>query len=191
LKWGSDMSQFIALLRSGVIPAVLLLPILSGCIVDVDLDGEPKEYVSDSFSIVEDANDVTVINAYGFVLSNSGEKDDSLSWLQEAKRLDPLSPAVWLEDLAECHYMLGNYQCAIDLYLSWRNPPLHTYTHLAACYVQLGRMTEAQEAVANFEREKPADTDFPRYAAAHCRLCLRQEDADHWMEGYRKAGLVE
>jgi TolB-like protein/class 3 adenylate cyclase/Flp pilus assembly protein TadD len=136
-------------------------------------------------------NDVTVINAYGFVLSNSGEKDDSLSWLQEAKRLDPLSPAVWLEDLAECHYMLGNYQCAIDLYLSWRNPPLHTYTHLAACYVQLGRMTEAQEAVANYEREKPADTDFPRYAAAHCRLCLRQEDADHWMEGYRKAGLVE
>ena len=62
---------------------------------------------------------------------------------------------------------------------------------LAACYVQLGRMTEAQEAVANYEREKPADADFPRYAAAHCRLCLRQEDADHWMEGYRKAGLIE
>ena len=136
-------------------------------------------------------NDVTVINAYGFVLSNSGEKTESLAWLQEARRLDPLSPAVWLEDLAECHYMLGNYEEAIDLYLSWRNAPLHTYTHLAACYVQLGRMTETREAVANYEREKPADADFPRYAAAHRRLCLLQEDADHWMEGYRKAGLLE
>ena len=23
----------------------------------------------------------------------------------------------------------------------------------------------------------------------HVRMCKRQEDADHWIEGYRKAGL--
>ena len=88
------------------------------------------------------------------------KKNESLPCLREAKRPDPLSPAVWLEDLAECHYMLGNYQCAIDLYLRWRNLPLHTYTHLAACYSQLGRITERHKAVANYE-QRTSGRRFP------------------------------
>ena len=136
-------------------------------------------------------NDVWAISMFGFVLSYSGQPEEALPWLQEARRLDPLSPTIWLEVLAECHYLLGNYQDAIDLFLGWRNPPLHTYTHLAACYAQLDQMTESHDAFMIYEREKPDDADFPRYAAAHIGVCIRPEDAEHWMEGYRKAGLIE
>lgn len=63
-------------------------------------------------------------------------------------------------------------------------------THLTACYAQLGQMDTAREFVASHERERPANADFPRYVAAHCKLCKRAEDAEHWRDGYRKAGLI-
>ena len=49
---------------------------------------------------------------------------------------------------------------------------------------------EAHAAFERYERLRPPDADFAYYLAAHVRLCMRQEDADHWVEGYRKAGLA-
>jgi hypothetical protein len=62
---------------------------------------------------------------------------------------------------------------------------------MAACYAQLGHIEEALKTTAHFRTLCADDMDFPRYAANHIRLCNRQEDADNWMEGYRKAGLLE
>ena len=62
---------------------------------------------------------------------------------------------------------------------------------LAACYAQLGRMEEARHAAKLFEEGRPADSNFSFYASAHARLCKNREDADHWLEGYRKAGLID
>ena len=52
-------------------------------------------------------------------------------------------------------------------------------------------MVESHNAFMTYEREKPDDVDFPRYAAVHFELCMRPDDAEHWMIGYRKAGLIE
>ena len=142
-------------------------------------------------AIVLNRNDIRAITAYGFVKSYSGAPAEALPWLEEARRLDPLDTSVWIEDLAECYYLLGNYQSSIDVYLSWHNPPLHTFTHLAACYAQLGLIQEAEDFVSRYDREKPRDANFQRYAEAHITLCQHKEDADHWMQGYRKAGLIE
>jgi adenylate cyclase len=142
-------------------------------------------------AIVLNRNDIQAISTYGFVKAYSGAPADALPWFEEARRLDPLSPNIWIEDLAECHYLLGNYQASIDIYLSWRNPPLHTYTHLAACYAQLDLLPEAENFVSRYEQEKPKGANFQRYAEAHITLCQRKEDAEHWMQGYRKAGLIE
>ena len=51
-------------------------------------------------------------------------------------------------------------------------------------------MDEARAAFESYERLRPPDADFAYYLAAHVRLCMRQEDADHWVEGYRRAGLA-
>ena len=50
-------------------------------------------------------------------------------------------------------------------------------------------MDEARAARETYERLRPLDADFAYYLAAHVRLCKRQEDADNWVEGYRKAGF--
>ena len=62
---------------------------------------------------------------------------------------------------------------------------------MAACYAQAGRMDEAQKVTQRFHQLCSEEVDFKRYASNHARICKRQEDADHWIVSYRKAGLLE
>ncbi len=136
-------------------------------------------------------NDIWVRHSYGFVLAYSGEPEKAKPWLVETLRLDPHPPDFLLEILAECHYLLREYEALIEIYTRWQHSPLHMYTQLAAAYAQLGRMDEARAAFETYQRLRPPDADFAYYLAAHVRLCKRPEDADHWVEGYRKAGLID
>ena len=52
------------------------------------------------------------------------------------------------------------------------------------------RMEDASAAAAEFERLRPDGYDFAEFAHAHVRMCGRPEDREHWLEGYRKAGLL-
>ena len=142
-------------------------------------------------ALVLNPNDIRAIFSYGFVTACLGDLAEGLRWLSEAERLDPHALGYNLEIQAETHYLLRDYESALAIYTRWLNPPLHAYTHLTACYVQLGRMEEARSAAAAYERDRPADADFARYAAAHRKIYKRGEDAEHWMDGYRKAGLIE
>ena len=134
-------------------------------------------------------NDIWARHAYGIILTYCGEPSDGAKWMVETQRLDPHPPDFLLEMLAECRYLLGEYEALIEIYTRWQNPPLHMYTQLAAAYAQLDRMDESRAAFETYQRLRPPDADFAYYLAAHMRLCKRQEDADHWLEGYRKAGF--
>ena len=87
--------------------------------------------------------------------------------------------------------MLREYHKAIDIYTRWQNPPLHMYIPLAVNYGQLDRMDEARAALNMFNENRPPDADFSFYAATHAGMCRQSEDAEHWLEGYRKIGLVD
>ncbi|MGI9319398.1 MAG: adenylate/guanylate cyclase domain-containing protein [bacterium] len=136
-------------------------------------------------------NNVATMADYGFLIAYEGNPKEGWDWLEKAQQMDPQYDLFSWEANAETLYLLGEYEASIEIYRDRPNPPPHTYTHLAACYAQLGRMEEAREAVAQFKSLCAKDADFPRYAANHARLCNRQEDADNWMEGYRKAGLLD
>ena len=56
---------------------------------------------------------------------------------------------------------------------------------------QLNRMEEAGAARLSFEAGHSGGADLEFYAATHAAMCRRPEDAAHWLEGYRKAGLVD
>lgn len=135
-------------------------------------------------------NEISVQINRGITANYCGDSQLGLEMLRTALAHDPLARDHWFESLAEASYMLGRYEDAIELYQQWQNPPVHMLTHLAACYAQLGQMDKARRAVEEFERKKPANSDFDFYANAHARLCKRPEDANHWLEGYRKAGLI-
>ena len=136
-------------------------------------------------------NDLSLLINQGIHSNYCGDHERGIWLIQRALAHDPLAPDYWLESLAEATYMLGKYKDAIALYQRWQNPPAHMYTHLAACYAQLGDMERANQAVASFEKERPAGSDFAFYANAHARLCKHPEDAEHWLQGYRKAGLIK
>jgi adenylate cyclase len=136
-------------------------------------------------------NDVLTIGNYGFLKAYEGDAAEGLSWLEKVERMDSQLGGLFLEAKAETLYLLRDYETSLKIYKEWHSPPPHTYAHMAACYAQLGHREEAFKITAHFRTLCAEDMDFPRYAANHIRLCKRQEDADNWMEGYRKAGLLE
>jgi len=136
-------------------------------------------------------NDVTTIEKYGLLKAYQGNAADGLRLLEKSQQMDPQYAGFSWEGRAETLYLLSDYEASLETFKGRHNPPPHTYTHMAACYVQLGRMEEARQAVAQFRSLCAEDVNFPRYAANHARICKRQEDVDNWIEGYRKAGLLD
>ena len=140
-------------------------------------------------AIALNPNDVSAIFQHGFVLAYLGDAVSGLEWLRKGRRLDPHESESRLEDWAEVYYMARQYEKAIEALGLWRNLPFHQFITLAACYAQLGCMDEAHAAIAEYERQRIEGYDIALSVAAHLKLCARQEDRDHWLEGFRKAGL--
>ena len=136
-------------------------------------------------------HDVQTILIYGGSLSYVGDAEEGLRWIDKALAMDPHVPDSSWELKSECLYLRREYQASIEIMLSWRDPPPHTYAHIAACYAHLGRMDKANQAVDRFRSLCAENVNFPRYAADHARICNRQEDKDNWLNGYRKAGLLD
>ncbi len=136
-------------------------------------------------------NDIIAMLSRGYVLSYLGNPAAGVEQMTNALRYDPQTPYHYYEQCAEACYMLGDYRRAVEIYKSWQSPPAHMYVPLAANYAQLGQMDAARDAMVIFESFRPKDTRFTFYASTHARMCKQPEDAEHWLDGYRKIGLIE
>lgn len=136
-------------------------------------------------------NEIEGLLVRGFVTSYTGDPGQGVILLKQALDHNPLAPDSDYEMLAETYYLLGEYDGAIKLYQRWRDPPIHMYTHLAACHAQLGQLEAMRHAATIFNKKRPEGSDFSFYASAHARLCKQPVQADHWLDGYRKAGLID
>ena len=104
-------------------------------------------------------------------------------------RLDPLDPLIVHELLAFAHYLLGNYQMSLDAFRKWGLSEYHRgYANLAACLAQLGRIEEARAAWRRCLELKPG---FNLEEYKRGSPYRRPEDLEHWLDGLRKAGIVE
>jgi tetratricopeptide (TPR) repeat protein len=135
-------------------------------------------------------NEINALIERGVLMCYSGNPKAAVELLHRVLAHDPFAPDHQYECLAEANYLLGDYPEAIRIYERWRNPPVHMYTHLAACYAQLGKVEEARRFAKIFEDRRPAESDFVFYATAHARLCKKPQDAQRWLDGYQKAGLL-
>jgi TolB-like protein len=134
-------------------------------------------------------NDYNVMAVAGIVLGYLGDHEEGLRWLHKLSRHDPFSGDSVREAFFDIYYMARRYEDALAVYRGWHNPPSHMYAILAAAYAQLDRMDDASGAIAQHERTRPDGFDPVQVAHAHARICARKEDREHWLEGYRKAGL--
>jgi tetratricopeptide (TPR) repeat protein len=134
-------------------------------------------------------NDYVVMYFAGIVLAYLGDHEEGLRWLHRLSRHDPFSGDSIREQFFDLYYMTRRYEDAIAMFRGWRNPPSHMYLELAATYAQLDRLDDARTAMAQHEQTRPGGFNSGQVAHAHARMCARREDREHWLEGYRKAGI--
>ena len=135
-------------------------------------------------------NDPFAIYALGCALSYTGEPEQALEWFSKSERLEPYAPDDQrLDTLCDCHYMLHNYAKVIEIYEIYQNVPAFLYLVLAAAYAQAGQPERAATAVASYERLRPPGHDLKTHVTYWMKMCSRQSDRDHWLEGFRKAGM--
>ena len=87
------------------------------------------------------------------------------------------------------YYLARQYQAAIDEFRQWRNPPPHVLLDASVLYAQLGLREDAHRLIERFNLERPETFNIVDYVRFHLRCYKREEDRDHWRDGYRKAGL--
>ena len=126
----------------------------------------------------------------GATLIFAGRQTEGLTALETCIRLDPRDPylAVRLLHVACGLYFCGEYQASIEaskrLIRSYPDFPM-VYRWSAAALAQLGRATEAREALQKAVSRAPGAFDmYVRNRAPW----FRPEDHDHLVNGLRKAG---
>ena len=149
---------------------------------------ESANYYMDK-AIVLNPNDYRVMTAAGMVKAYLGDYDGAVIWSNKAAISDPYSTDSVRESFFDAHYLGHQYELALEQMVGWNNPPPHMYLAQAAALAQLDRIEEADEAMQQYEENRPEDCNVVGVMQAYTRMCARSEDADRWLEGFRKAGL--
>lgn len=134
-------------------------------------------------------NAIYALLCRGYVVSYLGDHAAGVDQLNNALRYDPHAPDFYYEQLAEANYMRRDYEKAIDIYKRWKSPPAHMNLLLAICCAQQGWQEDADAAYASHKEKCPEDFDVEQFVKSHTGMCKQSEDADHWLEGYRKVCL--
>ena len=130
-------------------------------------------------------NDADLMSDMADALAHCHESEEAITLLNKAMRLNPFYPDQYLWHLGGAYFNLGQYEEAIRTLQRMQNPA-EGRRLLAASYAHLGRLNEAKaeatkvlEAHPDFSVEQWAAVQPDKYA----------EDAAHFAEGLRKAGL--
>jgi len=135
-------------------------------------------------------NDRYATGMRGLVAGCLGDPQAGIEWLLKARRLDPRALEAGREPLMTVYYLARQYREAIEEFRQWRNPPPHILLDTSAFYAQLGLRDDVHRLIERFELERPETFNIIDYTRFHLRCYKRQEDRDHWLDGYRKAGLA-
>lgn len=127
----------------------------------------------------------TMVNMAGLRVLQ-GRPDDAVELAESAVRLNPYPPGWYYWDLGFAYYAAGHYSLAVTILRKEEVGRLPAKRILAASLAQLGQLAEAQEEVRRFLKINPGFRASLWAATQHFR---RDEDRQHFVEGYIKAGL--
>ncbi|OWV75271.1 adenylate cyclase [Rhizobium sp. R339] len=138
------------------------------------LDLDPNE--ADTFAAL---SDITVL---------AGRVEEALEHIRKAFRLNPF-PARWYYlTLGQAQYAAGQYEAAVETLRSEETYHTSSRRFLAASLAQLGRLDEAR---AEAELFLVANPQFSTRHWAETEPFRDARTLDHFVDGYRKAGLPE
>jgi adenylate cyclase len=130
-------------------------------------------------------NDADILAEMGIALTYWAKADRAVPLIRQAMRLNPYYPDRYLWYIGEAHFVLGDYQSAVD-YLSKMQDNSEAHRLLAASHALLG---DEQKARAHAAQVMAVHPDF---SIAHWRSVQPDTDPatlERFMEGLRKAGL--
>ena len=85
---------------------------------------------------------------------------------------------------------MKEYQKSLTVLESMLKLPIfYVHQQMAICFAQLGDMDACRNSLAKYREGLPASYDERLLFESHLRLCARQEDRDHWRDGYRLIGM--
>jgi tetratricopeptide (TPR) repeat protein len=115
-----------------------------------------------------------------------GQPDDAVELAEHALRLNPYPPGWYYWDVGFAYYAAGQYTKAVKVLRKEEVGRLPAKRILAASLAQLGQLAEAHEEACRFLEINPGFL-ASRWAAT--QPFRRDEDRQHFLDGYIKAGL--
>ena len=129
---------------------------------------------------------------FGWALVQGGNSRRAIDFLKGYRRLDPFYPPLASGILGLAHYLRKQYSDALpNLRDCVSRAPMHRGAHawLAAIYAQLGQIEDARAEAATVLR---LQANYTITGTATALQSLKSaNDAKHYFEGLRKAGLPE
>jgi tetratricopeptide (TPR) repeat protein len=140
--------------------------------------------------LILNPNDAHVLQIMGEVLAYSGRMEEALGWYEKSQTLEPYAPDDQrLDCICDTYYMLRQYEKAVRIHGVYQSIPAFIDLYVAPSLAQLDRKEEAQQAIARFYAKRLPMQDPIKLIQAQVLICSRQKDRDHWLEGFRKAGI--
>jgi tetratricopeptide (TPR) repeat protein len=130
--------------------------------------------------------DLEVINVRGWMLALGGQLREGRQLIEWVNSLEPTMDPGYRATLCDVRYAARDYEGALAALEMIVDQPYYIQIYKALCLAQIGRIDEAKRVIAE---NAPSDYDptvFARRAVAQWSL---KEDKDHWLEGFRKAGI--
>jgi adenylate cyclase len=92
--------------------------------------------------------------------------------------------------LAEGQYIMRDHAGAIKTLSRLLNIPASSYLTIGAAYGQQGKLDEAKVMAGRAIAMSPSQFDSTQIARMTAQMCAERSDAEHWLEGFRKAGIA-
>lgn len=125
----------------------------------------------------------------GILYTFLGRADEGITWLEQAKRIDPyFDPAWWWNMVGVAHFVACRYDEALASFRHSSSTPVWVHAYQATCCALLGQMDCARDHAAEVLHRA---TDFSLTCLATKELFKRPEDTQRLVEGMRAAGLPE
>lgn len=144
-------------------------------------------------------NDADVAAVFANILVYWGRWREALTWIDTAKRLNPIPPNLYHWYHALALYSARQYGQAIGALREMRSLDRWSHGLLASCYAQIERLDEARSELDAFVGERESELKERGVAPqrSHLDLALSRadryrnsSDREHFLEGLRKAGLT-
>ena len=134
-------------------------------------------------------NDASLLAESIEALVYAGRAQEAVKHAKNAIRLNPYHPDWYLWSLGWAQYFAEDYETALASLMKMNNMPNLARRTLAAIYVRMGRLEEAQAVITEFLE------NAPDYTVEKLQLNIKgkfmKSDEDRFIGDIRKAGLPE